>query len=179
MPIAVEEQGIEVESLPADPRLGGPVLRHEVEVVAAMRQASRLFAVGRVGEAGAIWDRLAVEAATELEPRRLAWARARVRWSIGRLAEAEALLAEADVEAAPFEVRVYAKVARGMIADRRQRRGEALAHYRGAAALLDTHPAYDAPELVGPARRWIREGLATFARPGRLPALPDLQCIPQ
>ena len=179
VPIAVEEQHVDVESLPADPRLGGVTLRHEVEVVAAMRQASRLFAVGRVGDAGAIWDRLAVEAATELEPRRLAWARARVRWSIGRLADAEALLAEADVAAAPFEVRAYAKVARGMIADRRQRHAEALEHYRGAAAFLDTHPAYDAPLLVGPVRRWIREGLATSARPGRLPALPDLQCIPQ
>jgi hypothetical protein len=166
-------------ALPADPRLGGAALRREVEVVAAMRQAARLFTIGRVGDAGAIYDRLAAEGTSPLEPRRLAWARARVRWSTGRLAEAEALLAAADVDAAPFEVRAHAMVARAMVADRQGRRTQALDHYRAAAALLDAHPEYDAPSVVTPLRTWIRAGLAAPRAAARFPAMPDLQCIPQ
>jgi hypothetical protein len=145
-----------------------------------MSHATRLFAVGRTGDAGAIWDRLGddASAASSLEPRRLAWARARVRWSTGKLSDAETLLGRADVHAAPFEVRAYAKVARGMVADRQHRRADALTHYRGAAEFLDAHPAYDAPMLIGPLRRWIRDGLAAPAG-GRVPVMPDLQCIPQ
>ena len=166
-------------ALPADPRLDGAALRREVEVVAAMRQAARLFAIGRVGDAGLLWDRLAADDASGLEPHRLAWARARVRWSIGKLAEADALLAAADVDAAPFEVRAYAQVARAMVADRRGERAEALRRYRDADAYLAAHPRYDAKLLVEPLHRWIRDGLAAPTTAGRLPAMPDLQCIPQ
>ena len=167
-----------VPPIPADPRLDGPVLRHQVAVVAAMRQASRLFAGGRVGDAGALWDRLAADPASGLEPHRLAWARARVRWSIGRLAEADDLLAVADVDAAPFEVRAHAGVARALVADRRGRRAEALAHYRAADAYLAAHSRYDAKLLVAPLHRLIDGGLRAPGA-GRMPALPDLQCIPQ
>lgn len=167
-----------VAPIPADPRLDGPVLRHEVETVAAMRQAERLYAGGRVGDAGALWDRLADDAESRLEPHRLAWARARARWSTGRLAEAEDLLVVADVDAAPFEVRAHAGVARGLVADRRGRRIEAVARYREADAYLAAHPQYDAKLLVGPLHRLIDAGLAAPAT-GRMPPLPDLQCMPQ
>ncbi|MEO6025721.1 MAG: C45 family peptidase [Candidatus Binatia bacterium] len=181
IPIAVGDEQPDAAGIPADPRLGSVAFQHDLATVAAMRQASRLFAIGRTGDAGAIWDRLAVEPASAraLEPRRLAWARARVRWSTGKLAEAEALLARADVDEAPFEVRAHAKVVRGMIAERQGHRPAALAYYRSAETFLDAHPTYDAPALVGPLRRWIRDGLAAPATASRFPAMPDLQCIPQ
>jgi hypothetical protein len=144
-----------------------------------MRQASRLYALGRVGDAGVIWDRLAADATTGLEPHRLAWTRARVRWSTGKLAAADALLADADVDTAPFEIRAYARVARALVADRRGERDAALRHYRAADAYLAAHPTYDAALLVGPLHRWIAAGLAAPATGARLPAMPDLQCIPQ
>jgi len=179
IPLAVGDDAPSAAPLPADPRLGSAALQSEVETVAAMRQASRLFAIGRVGDAGAIWDRFAADPARGLEPHRLAWARARVRWSIGRLAEAEDLLAAADVDAAPFEVRAYARVARGLVADRQGRRAAALAHYREADAYLAAHPTYDAPFLVEPLHHWIGAGLGAPATAARMPAMPDLQCIPQ
>ncbi len=183
IPLAVDEAGSRnaagLPSLAADPRLGGPELAHEVEVVAAMRQASRLFATGRVGDAGAIWDRLAADPTSRLEPHRLAWTRARVRWSTGRDADADELLAAADVDDAPFEVRAYARVARAMLADREGRRSDGVGLYREADGYLATHAAYDAPLLVGPLHRWIHDGLGGGAAPGRMPAMPDLQCIPQ
>jgi len=179
IPLTVDGSTADVAPIAADPRLATAGMRGEIATVAAMRQASRLFAVGRVGDAGAIWDRLAAEPANGLEPRRLAWARARTRWSTGRLAEADVLLADADVDQAPFEVRAHAKVVRAMIADRQARRDDALGHYRDAAAWLDAHAAYDAPTLVGPLRRWIADGVAAPALARRFPAMPDLQCIPQ
>jgi hypothetical protein len=169
----------EAPALTADPGLVNGDRAREMEAVAVMRQAARLFATGRVGDAGRLWDRLAVEAADLLEPHRLAFARARVRWSIGKPEEADALLAGAEVEAAPFEVRAYATVARALIADRQGRRSEALMRYRRAAAVLDQYPEYDAPLLVGAVRQWIEDGLVAPRTTGRLPAMPDLQCIPQ
>jgi hypothetical protein len=179
IPIAVGDDGTDAPALPADPRLETAELQREVEVVGAMRQASRLFAIGRVGDAGAIWDRFAADATSELEPHRLAWARARVRWSLGRLAEAEDLLVAADVDAAPFEIRAYARVARALLDDRQGRRAAALARYRDADAYLESHPSYDAPFLIEPLHDWIRAGLAKPAMATRMPAMPDLQCIPQ
>ncbi len=179
IPLTVDGSPADVSPIAADPRLATAGMQEEIATVAAMRQASRLFAVGRVGDAGAIWDRLASAPTNGLEPRRLAWARARTRWSTGKLADADALLADADVAEAPFEVRAHAKVVRAMIADRQARREDALAHYRDAAAWLDAHAEYDAPTLIGPLRRWIAEGVAAPARARRFPGMPDLQCIPQ
>ncbi len=179
VPLAVEGDADDVPVLPADARLESAAFRRDVEVVAAMRQAERLYAVGRVGDAGALLDRLAADPGARREPHRLAWARARARWSTGRLAEAETLLAAADADAAPFEVRAHARVARAIVADRQGDRAVALRHYRAADAYLAAHPAYDAPLLVGPLHGWIDAGLARPAIGGRFPAMPALQCIPQ
>jgi hypothetical protein len=179
VPFAVDGETAGVPPLPADPRLGSEAFARQMEAVATMRQAARLFSAGRVGDAGRIWDRLAADESTLLEPHRLAWARARVRWSTGKLAEAEALLAGADVDEAPFEVRAYAIVVRAMIADRQGQRAQALHQYGRAEALLNAHAEYDAPMIVGPVRRWIREGLAAAGNPGPFPQMPDLQNIPQ
>jgi hypothetical protein len=179
VPLSVDGGTERFQPLEADARLGSDGLRREEAVVATMRQAARLFAVGRVGDAGRLWDRLAAEGTSRLEPRRLDWARARVRWSTGKLAAADALLAEIDVDEAPFEVRAYALVARAMIADRQGRRLEALNQYRAAEAFLNAHGEYDAPLIVGSVRAWIREGLAAPQNRGPLPPMPDLQSIPQ
>jgi Acyl-coenzyme A:6-aminopenicillanic acid acyl-transferase len=179
VPFTVDGSTPAAPTLPADPGLGDGTLARQVEVVAAMQQAERLYETGRVGDAGALWDRMAFEAPDLLEPHRLAWARARTRWSSGRLAEAEAFLGAADVDAAPFEVRAYAITARGMIADRAERRRAALDQYDRAATFLDAHPEYDAPDLIDPIRAWIGAGRAQPATGGRLPPLPDLQAIPR
>lgn len=179
VPVTVDGGPTDALAIPADPRLATPGMQREIETVATLRQAARLFAVGRVGDAGALWDRVTADPARMVEPHRSAWARARVRWSTGKLRDADALLVTADAEAAPFEVRAYAKVVRGMIADREGRRADALASYGDADAWLDAHPEYDAPTLVGPLHRWIDEGRAAPAAGRRFPAMPDLQCIPQ
>jgi hypothetical protein len=177
--LSVEAGAERLPALEADSRLGSDGLGREEAVVATMRQAARLFAAGRVGDAGRLWDRLAFDGTSGLEPRRLAWARARARWSTGQLAAADALLAEVDVEEAPFEVGAYALVVRAMIADRQGRRVEAVQQYRAAAAFLEAHGEYDAPLIVGPIRTWIRAGLAAPQPHGPLPPTPDLQSIPQ
>jgi hypothetical protein len=179
VPFTVDGSTPDAPPLPADPGMTDGTLARQVEVVAAMRHAERLYEGGRAGDAGALWDRMAVDAADLLEPHRLAWARARARWSVGRLGEAETLLAAADADGAPFEVRAYAIVARGMIADRTGRRRAALAHYARAAAFLDAHPEYDAADLIEPLRACVAAGRAQQAAGGRVPQLPDLQIIPR
>ena len=179
LPFTVEGAATEAATLPADGGLADGTLARQVDVVAAMRQAERFYENGRVGDASALWDRLAVDAADLLEPHRLAWVRARARWSVGRFAEAEPLLAAADVDDAPFEVRAHAIVARAMVADASGRHGAGLAHYARAAALLDADPEYDAAALVGPLRGWIAAGRTGPAPAGRLPAMPDLQAVPR
>ena len=180
VPLAVDgDTPSSVAPIAADPRLGGAEFMRQAEQIAAMREAARLFAAGRVEDAGAIWDRLAADPTSALEPHRLAWARARARWATGRLAEAESLLAAADVDAAPFEVRAYARVARALVADRQGERAEAVGRYRAAAAYLEEHSTYDAPFVVAPLREWIRTGLAASPTNAAMPAMPDLQNVPR
>jgi hypothetical protein len=178
IPLCATREACEARPLAADPRLGAGGLQHEVEIVAAMREAARIFATGRPAEAGAAWDRLA-DAERLLEPRRLAWARARARWASGRLAEAERLLAVADVDDAPFEIRAYARVARAMLADRLGRRSDAVDGYRSAEAYLDEHSEYDAAALIAPLRAWVRTGLARGNVGAAMPEMPDLLAIPR
>ncbi len=165
-------------SLPADPRLGTPSMEHERQVVEEVRRAVRLFDEGRIADAGALWDRLADAGESLLEPHRLAWARARVRWTTGKLREADALLVDAAREGAPFEVRAHALVARALIADRERRRADAVALYREARAYLDAHPEYSDKFLVVPLAERIAAGLERPQIEGEFPRLRDLQYVP-
>ncbi|MEX0800803.1 MAG: C45 family autoproteolytic acyltransferase/hydrolase [Dehalococcoidia bacterium] len=163
--------------LPADPRLGAPQMEHEAHLVAELRRAARLFSEARVEEAGRIWDGLADGGEPLLQPHRLSWARARVRWTLGRWDEAEALLATLDTDDTPFDVRAHALLALGWTADHAGRREEAIESYRRALASLDTHPEYNHQFTIAPARAWASAGLKS-PRIGPPPETPDLLRVP-
>ncbi len=138
VPFSVARDVSRTPPLPADPRLGTPQLEYEVAVIEEMRRATRLFEEGRLDEAGVIWDRVAGQGEPSLEPARLAFARARVRWTRGELEEADALLEGVDRDDTLFTVRVWGLAARAAIADRLGRRADALSLYRRTQALLDS-----------------------------------------
>ncbi|MBI2914004.1 MAG: hypothetical protein HYY03_08800 [Chloroflexi bacterium] len=164
--------------IPADPRLGGGEMEHEARVIAEVRRAVRLFDGGKAEEAGAIWDRFADRGEPVLEPSRLTWARARVRFTLGRWQEADSLLARLDADAIPFDVRAHALVARAWIADRSGRRSEAVALHRRALAYLDANPRYNHQFTVAPLRGWVAAGLKAPQTNAPLPATPPLQRVP-
>src|SRR3546814_10546210 len=83
---------------------------------------------------------------------RLAWARARAKWTLGRNDEAEAILAGLDAEGVPFDVRANATAARASVLDRLGRRQEALEAYAGAQAYLEANPEYN-DGLISPLRK--------------------------
>jgi hypothetical protein len=144
--------------------------------LAAVRRGVRLFGEGKVEEAGAIWDRLAGDGEPALEPYRLAWAQARVRWTLGGLEEADGLLAGLDTDSAPFDVRSHALVMRAVIADRSARRGDAIRLYQQAQGYLDAH-AYNHQSMVAPLRVRIDAGLRQAQDEGPMPESPDLQRV--
>lgn len=165
-------------SIPADPRLGMPEMEREGSVISEAREAVRLFNDGEFEKAAAIWDRFADNGERLLEPHTLAWARARARWTLGNLEEAEALLSGLDTDDAPFDVRAHALVARAVISDRTGRRADALTLYGQAQAYLDSHPEYYDQLTVIPLRSRIRAGLKAPLASGAMPETPDLQRLP-
>lgn len=164
-------------SIPADPRLGTPEMAHELDVLKRLREAVRLFREGGVEEAGAVWERLATEGEGLAAPSRLTWARARVRWTLGRMDEAEPLLAALDTDETPFDVRAHALVAHAWLADRAGRRDDAVARYRRALAYLDAHPQYNHEFTIAPARGWAAAGLKAPQTSSGFPETPDLQKV--
>ena len=165
-------------TLPADPRLGTPEMECEAAVIAELRNAVRLFNEGLFGEAGAIWDRFAENGEPMLEHSRLAWARARVRWALGNLEEADNLLAGLDTDGVPFDVRSHGLVARALIADRLGRRENAIRFYQQTQTYLDAHPDYNDQFTVAPIRAWVSAGLQAPQTKGAIPKTPDLQGVP-
>jgi predicted choloylglycine hydrolase len=163
--------------LPADPRLNTPAMEHEKAVIAEARQAMRLFDEGEVDKALATWDRFAERKERLLEPHRLAWARARGRWTIGKLEEASVLLVGLDADEVPFDVRINAVVAQAVIADRLGKRDLALNLYARGQLLFHDHPEYN-DGLVAPLRKRINAGLRAPLSGGPFPGTPGLQRLP-
>ncbi len=178
VPFSVGSRSPAMPSLPADSRLGTPGMNREAAVVAKIRQAIRAFDQGKIEEAGATWDRLAAENEPLLEPHRLVWARARVRWALGRLDEADELLAGLDGDDAPFDVRAWGLAVRGVIADRLGRRDQAQGRYRQAQALIESRPEYNDQFFLAPAQAVVSRGLQTSQTSGPMPPTPDLQHVP-
>lgn len=178
IPFCVGSDVSTMPPLPADARFGTPEMEHEAAVIAELRRAVRTFAEGKIEEAGVIWDKLAVENEPLLEPHRIVWARARVRWTLGRLEEAAGLLAILDTDAARFDVRAWALAARGLIADRLGHREDALGLYRQAQACLDAHAEYRDEFVLAPLRTIVSSGLRAAQTRGPMPATPDLQKVP-
>jgi len=133
-----------VAAIPADPRFGGDALARDAALLAATRDALRAYRAGDVEDAGRIWDELA-DAPGDLDPARLAWARALVRWRTGRLDEARALLQTIDVEAAPFGVAASTLVARAILA---RPDADAAAAWQRADELVAAHPDITSDEEI-------------------------------
>ncbi len=176
VPFSVATDVSATPALPADPRLGTPELDRQASVVSDLRRAVRLFNEGKIEEAGAIWDRFAENGEPILEPHRLAWARARVRWTLGRLEDADGLLAGLHGDSAPFDVRSHALVARALIAGCLARRQDANGLYLQARDYLDGHP-YNHQFMVAPLHARIAAGLQAAPDNGPMPQLPDLQRV--
>ena len=166
------------EKLDADPRLGEASMRHQREVIASMRTATRLTDSGRSKEALALWDRIAQSNEAFVEPSRVAWARARILASIGSYQEADQLLApwtpiprRRKLESMPYS--------RGAVARRLGKSDQALALYQRAGQGLDSLPQYAQSSLFATAREQVAEGLKGAAPDGALLDLPDLAMAPR
>ena len=127
--------------IPADPRLASPAAAAEAVASADARRAIRHSDQGQLAEARAIWDRLA-RAQGPLDPTRIAWERALVRWRAGEILAAYQMLAPLEAADAAFDARAHGLFARGVLADALGRRAEALRLYALAQVHLDTHPEY-------------------------------------
>ncbi len=167
--------------IPADAGLGSPEMKHEADIIRELREAVRLFRADDIQGSGAILDRLANSHEQLIDPYRLAWARARVRWTLGQLVEADNLLWQADQERAPFEVRAFALTMRGVIADRLGLRQQAMMFYERARNYLAANPQYtvrsDLTDSM-PIGSMVAEGLQRPLTQGPIPATPDLQHVP-
>jgi tetratricopeptide (TPR) repeat protein len=137
----------------------------------------RIFDEGSVREACAIWDRYASKREPVVQPHRLAWARARARWTLGQLDEAAAILAPLDEEDVPFDVRANALTARALVLDRQGKRPEAVAACRRAMAYLDENPEYN-DVLTAPLRKRAADVLKAPQTVKPMPSFPALQRIP-
>ncbi len=163
--------------LPAADGFASPEMQREADVIAEVRGAVRLFDGGDVAAACAIWDGFAETGEPLLEPHRLTWARARARWTLGRLEEAEELLKGLDSDAVPFDVRINGVVARAVAADRTGDRERALALYTRGQVLFAENAQYN-DGLVAFLRKRIVAGLKAPLLDGPFPGTPALQRVP-
>jgi hypothetical protein len=143
VPFALTREEPSAPPLPADPAFAAGGLQREVEAVTEARRALELEDEGHFAEAAALLDRLAARSDGELDPSRLAWARARTRWRQGKLAEAFEVLGEIESAGAGYEVRLRGLARRAQLADRLGRRDEALRLRALARAQLEAHPEFN------------------------------------
>ena len=141
LPLRIGGVAASAPVIPADPWLASQAAADERVAVADARRAITLSDEGELAEASAIWDRLA-QAQGPLDPARIAWERALVRWRVGDLAAAYEALAPLEATEGAFDARAHGLVARGILADALGRRAEALRLYALAQTHLDTHPEY-------------------------------------
>jgi tetratricopeptide (TPR) repeat protein len=167
------------ESLDADPRLETSEMRHQLEVINRMREATRLTDSDHLAEALALWNGVAQSNEPFVEPSRLAWARARILLKMGRNQEADHLLEPLDRDGTPDDVRAFALVARAGIAQRSGRPTQALATYRRASAFLASVPQYSGSSLFALAHDQVVRGLAGSLSEDAIVGLPDLALVPR
>jgi hypothetical protein len=139
--LRIGADGAAAPGIPADPKLGSPAADAEQAASRDARRAILHSDQGELAEARAVWDRLA-QAQGPLDPTRIAWERALVRWRAGETEAAYQALAPLEAADAAFDARAHGLFARGVLADALGRRAEALRLYALAQAHLDTHPEY-------------------------------------
>jgi len=142
-------------ALPADPRLGTPVLNHYAAVVEKLRQAVRSFDQRRLSDAARTLNE--VRGDPLVDPTQLAWARARIKWAEGDGAKAAGLLRPLDRDDVLFDLRIRTILARGIIADQQGRRLHAVALYRYGLQVMDAHPAFCADDIRQEFMRGLRK----------------------
>jgi hypothetical protein len=162
--------------LAADPRFAAGEFQSASEEIADARRAADLARAGSFAEAAALLDRLAGLAEGHLDPARLAWARARTRWSRGQLAEAYRILGEIETAGGPYGVRAHGLTMRAILADRLGRRDDALRLYRLARSHLAEHPEFNVFEEL---HERIALGLEAPQIDGSLPETSDLMRLPR
>jgi tetratricopeptide (TPR) repeat protein len=141
LPLRIGAGSAGATEIPADPMLGLPAAEREALASREARRAIRHSDQGELAEARAIWDRLA-QAQGPLDPTRIAWESALVRWRADEILAAYQALAPLEAADAAFDARAHGLFARGVLADALGRRDEALRLYALAQAHLDTHPEY-------------------------------------
>ena len=171
VPFTLDPGASSIPSLPPDSGLGKASLNQSAAILAEMRQALRLFDGGKVAEAGRILDAMAARQEKLADPYRLAWARARVRLTEGKLDEADGLLAPIDSDGVILDLRVPGVVVRAVIADRQGRRDDAIKLYRRAQSLLDANPQL----RVVFVQELVTAGLRASQAGASLSDFPDLQ----
>jgi hypothetical protein len=171
------EDAVPMPSVAKDARLDTAAMEREAAVVAEARRTLRLFGAGKIEDAGRAWEHLQSEAEGLLEPERLVWARALVQFRSGRLEEADHLFTQLDQESIPFDLRAYALLAHGLLADRQGRRPDAVRFYQQAHDYIRGHP-YNHQFLVAPLERHIVAGMKAPQTAESLAWLPALQRVP-
>ncbi|MGH7812503.1 MAG: C45 family autoproteolytic acyltransferase/hydrolase [Candidatus Binataceae bacterium] len=168
--VAITFGSATLESIPAASQPTKPELNHEAELIRELRAAELLFEQRKIVNSERAYDAIADLKDKALDPNRLIWARARAEWTLGKLADADLLLAQLDRNS-PFEIQVWGLAMRGVIADWQGQRDKALAMYRKAEDLLKGAPQYRLPEVA----EFVSEGPKKAALGTEVPATPDLQ----
>jgi hypothetical protein len=167
VPFSLTQEEPSAPPLPADPAFAAGGLQREVEAVTEARRALELEDEGQFAEAAALLDRLAARSDSELDPSRLAWARARTRWKRGKLAEAFEILGEIESAGAGYELHLRGLARRAQLADRLGRRDEALRLDALVRSQLEAHPEFNVFEDL---RQWVE---ADREAPDTTEAVPD------
>lgn len=127
--------------LPADASLGSPAQQREAAAIEKARRGLAYFDREEYGAALELWTELAKASPPQLDPARLAWARALALWHEGQLEGAYTLLGE--TERGPFDIQVNGLVARARISDALGARARALRLYHQARDLLDARSEFN------------------------------------
>jgi tetratricopeptide (TPR) repeat protein len=129
-------------TFPASELLTSGRLEQERREIQDVRGILELHHARKFEDARQAWDKLLAGEITTLDTRRLVLASAVARDALGDNEGAFAVLEPATVEDAPFDTRAVALVSRGILADRLERRQEAIQHYELALAHLGTRPEF-------------------------------------
>jgi tetratricopeptide (TPR) repeat protein len=175
LPFSPSGEAPDAPVLPADPGFAAGRFREEAEQVNEARRAAELADAGFFPEATGLLDRLARLPDGRLDPARLAWARARGRWSQGQLDVAYEILGELEDLDAPFDVRAHGLTMRAILADRLGRRDDALRLYEMARSHLAKRPEFN---VFADLHERIALGLEAPQTEGALPETTDLMRIP-
>jgi hypothetical protein len=161
-PITIGDASEPPPPIPASPYLVTEKYRQEAAAVARVRAAQAAHQLGDDAErASQIWAQIFADPPGNLDLSRISIGWAHSLMAAGRFSEAASVLDTHVDRAASREARVQAAMLKGVCADARGRREEAVGHYRAAAALMGEVPDltfYDSTRSL--AEQGMRRALA-------------------